>query len=958
VTADRRRAITKIFHGAIARAASEREPYLVAACQADPSLRAEVDAMIAAHENGGWFGNSPVEAAADLELGFGTQLGAYCIESLIGAGGMGEVYRARDTRLDRIVAIKILPPQLRQSTELRARFEREARLVSQLAHPNICTLLDIGREGEIDFLVMEYVEGESLAARLDHGRLPLNHALLIGVDIAAALAHAHRQGIVHRDLKPSNVMLTKTGAKLLDFGIAKAHAGLSTLASKSSLPTHTPPYRAHDAPPLTATGAIIGTLQYMAPEQVEGQGADARADIFALGAVIYEIVTGRKAFQGKTQASIIGSILRDDPPPVSSIQKLSPPALDFVVNKCLAKDPDDRWQSAHDVMSQLEWIARGSASQVTARSPSVWFTTIWRRETLAWMLVGMLTVLSAVAVGMYVNVAPLDKELDVRFEIPAPQATGYSLSISPDGRLVAYVARAPDGGNNTLLWLRPLAATVARPLPGTDGASAPFWSPDSRSIAFGAGGTIKRVDIAAGSPRTVCPVPGADYFGGTWSPDNTIVFSSGLALLRVAAEGGQPTPITTLDPNRGETAHRYPAFLPDGRHFTYLILSTDPANAGVYVGAPDFTDRRRVLDAISVSAYAEPGFLIYQSSGALMAQPFDATRLGVEGMPVRIAESVAVPFVTAVHRFAGLAAFAVSASGAIIYRNGEEPNLSANLEWFDRTGKPLDKIGQPGVFWGLALSPDERRVALTRQDAQQGRDVWTVDLSTGVSTRMTFDAASEDDAAWTADGQALTFWSDRNGKYGIFETRLGSSAEDVVYQSSTPIYLGDWSHDGKYLLAHTVQSILALPKAVPKEHLRLIDSPASKDEPHFSPDARWVAYSSDESGMPEVYVASFPQFDKRRPVSLGGGGVPRWRADGRELFYMSPDGKLMSVPVDLGSLEFGTPKMLFETPIQSPSLISAQYVVTKDGQRFLLAVPLGTTAPITVVLDWTKLLPD
>jgi serine/threonine protein kinase len=333
------------------------------ACQADPSLRAEVDAMTAEHENGGPFGSSPVEPAAGLGLGAGTQLGAYRIETLIGAGGMGEVYRARDTRLDRIVAIKILPPHLHPSPELQARFEREARLVSQLAHPNICTLLDVGREGAIDFLVMEYVEGDSLAARLQHGRVPLNHALLIGIDIAAALAHAHRRGIVHRDLKPSNVMLTKTGSKLLDFGIAKAHAGLSTLAADSLLPTHTPPYGAHDAPPLTATGAILGTLQYMAPEQVEGQVADARADIFALGAVIYEIVTGRKAFQGQTQASIIGSILRDDPPPVSSIQKLSPPALDFVVNKCLAKDPDDRWQSAHDVMSQLEWIARGNASR-------------------------------------------------------------------------------------------------------------------------------------------------------------------------------------------------------------------------------------------------------------------------------------------------------------------------------------------------------------------------------------------------------------------------------------------------------------------------------------------------------------------------------------------------------------------------------------------------------------------
>jgi serine/threonine protein kinase len=956
VTPDRWRAITEIFHGAIARDAADRDGYLAVACQTDPSLRAEVEAMIAAHESGGVFGNLPVEAAADSDLGPGTQLGAYRIEALIGAGGMGEVYRARDTRLDRIVAIKILPPHLRQSPELQARFEREARMISQLAHPNICTLHDVGREGDTAFLVMEYVDGESLAARLERGRVPLNHALLIGIDIAAALAHAHRHGIVHRDLKPSNVMLTKTVAKLLDFGLAKTHAGLSVGASDSSRSTRTPPSRGPDAAPLTVAGAILGTFQYMAPEQVEGQVADARADIFALGAVIHEIVTGRKAFQGQTQASLIGSILKDDPPPLSSIQESSPPALDFVVRKCLAKDPDDRWQSARDVMSQLEWVARGSGSQLTPPSTSGRFITTRRRETLAWTLVGMLTVLSAIAVGMHVYVAPPAQAPDVRFEIPTPHAETFSLSISPDGRLVAYMARARDS-NTDILWLRPLAATVAQPLPGTEGASAPFWSPDSRSIGFGAGGKIKRVDIAHRLLRTVCEVPGAEYFGGTWNQHNTIVFSSGLAVLRVPADGGQSAPITTLDRSRGETAHRYPAFLPDGRHFIYSIHSADPANAGVYVGALDSPDRTRVLEAVSMSAYAEPGFLIYQNSSALMAQPFDATRLRVEGTPVRIAESVVVPFVPAAHTKAGLAAFAVSASGAIIYRSGDARTRFARLQWFDRTGKPLDEIGEPGVFWGLALSPDEKRVALTLHDAQLGRDLWTVDLSTGVRTRVTFDPANDDDAAWTAGGQALSFWSDRNGKYGIYTRTLGSSAESVVYQSPTPIYLGDWSPDGKYLLCHNDRAILALPMVGPREFRRLIDSPGPKDEPHFSPDGQWVAYSSDESGRPEVYVASFPEFDKRRPVSLGGGGVPWWRADGRELFYMSRDGKLMSVPVEPRSAEFGIPTMLFQTPLESPSLISAQYVVTRNGQRFLLAVPHGTIAPITVVLDWTRLLP-
>jgi serine/threonine protein kinase/Tol biopolymer transport system component len=955
VTPERWRAITEIFHQAIGRAAPEREAYLAKACQADPSMRPEVEAMIAAHEDDATFGDSLVGAAASPELGAGTLLGAYRIESLIGAGGMGEVYRARDTRLDRIVAIKILPPQLRQSPELQARFEREARLVSQLAHPNICMLHDVGRQDTVDFLVMEYVEGESLAARLEKGRVPFTQALEIGIDIAAALAHAHRQGIVHRDLKPSNVMLTKTGAKLLDFGIAKAHANPASLAPDSSLSTRNPRFQAPDATKLTATGTILGTVQYMAPEQVEGRLADARADIFALGGVIHEILTGGKAFQGQTQASIIGAILRDDPPPISSIQPLSPPALDFVVRKCLAKAPDDRWQSAHDVMSQLAWIAHGNVSQAAEPSRSGLFATIWRRETLTWTLVGALIGMSALAAGMHVVGAPRAKDIDVRFEIPTPHATPFSLSISPDGSLVAYVARAPDSNNN-VLWLRPLATTVARPVPGTEGAWMPFWSPDSRTVGFGARGTIKRVDTTAGVPRTVCEVPGADYFGGTWNQDNTILFSSGVAILRVAAEGGQPAPVTTLDRSRGEAAHRYPAFLPDGRHFLFSIVSSDPAIAGVYVGTPDVSDRKRVLDVVSVSAYAEPGFLIYQRSGALMAQPFDRTRLLAGGTPVRIAESVVVALVTAVHRFAGQAAFGVSASGAIIYRTGEAGNRFVRLQWFDRTGKPLDEVGQPGVFWGLTLSPDEKRVAVTRQDAELGRDIWTVDLSTGLSTRVTSDPANEDDAAWTDGGRTLTFWSDRNRKYSIYKSTLGSSGESVLYQSPTPVYLGDWSRDGKYLLAHDVQSILALPKVGPREFLRLTNSSANKDEPHFSPDGQWVAYSSDESGRSEVYVASFPAFDQRRLVSLGGGGVPWWRADGRELFYMSPEGKLMSVPAEPGSLEFSTPTMLFQTPIEAPSLISAQYVVAGDGQRFLLAVPAGTIAPITVALDWTKLL--
>ena len=890
-----------------------------------------------------------------MPLSVGTRLGPYEIQAPLGAGGMGEVYRAKDVRLERTVAVKILPTHLATDPEFRERFEREAKTLSHLNHRQVCALYDVGHDADTAFLVMEYLEGETLSARLARGSgtsgLPLNEALKIAIDVASALDAAHRLGITHRDLKPSNVMLTKAGAKLLDFGLAKAQGASSAQAYNGSLQTRTDPSPALDTP-LTEKGTILGTFQYMSPEQIEGQHADARTDLFAFGAVVHEMVTGRKAFQGKTQSSLIASILKEEPPSISSIQRLSVPALDFVVRKCLAKDPDDRWQSARDVMSQLEWIAQGSGSQPAGTAGGDWTSKIWRRERLAWLIAGGLAVLLAITVGIGVNVPRSAKASDVRFEIPTPGANQFGITISPDGRLVAFVAKAPDRNSN-VLWLRPLASTEARPLLGTDGAHAPFWSPDSRTVGFAAGPrTLRRVDAAGGLPRSICDIPAPHDFSGTWNQDNTIVFSSGIALLRVAADGGQPTAISTLDRGRGETALSYPTFLPDGRHFVYSVQSTDPANAGVYVRSLESPDRTRVLDTVSMAAYVEPGYLIYQGSGALIAQPFDLRGLRLNGTPARIAESVTV------NPNDGLAAFAVSATGALVYRTGEAAQ-PIQLQWFDRTGKPLERIGEPGLFWGLALSPDEKRVAASRPSTERGRsDVWTIDLSTGVPTRVTFDPATDDDPVWSPDGQALTFWSDRGGKYGIYRRTLGSAADTLVYESSTPTYLGNWSRDGKFLLYHNIQGILALPMMGPPDPLRLIESPYAKDEPHFAPDARWVAYNSNESGAFEVYVASFPGGDKRRQVSLGGGGVPWWCADGRELFYMSRDGKLMSVSVKPGpEPEFGVPTMLFQTPLSSPSLISAQYVVADNGQRFLVAVPAGTTiSSITVVLEWTKLL--
>ena len=865
---------------------------------------------------------------------------------------MGEVYLARDTRLERTVAIKVLPADLSGDPQFRSRLEHEGRTLSRLNHRQICTLYDVGYESGVTFLVMEYLDGETLASRLQREieggivGLPLNEALKVAIEIAGGLHAAHSQGITHRDLKPSNVMLTKAGVKLVDFGLAKPQGpsvppGDSMAGTRSGLVV---------GGPLTASGMIVGTFQYMAPEQVDGKTVDARTDIFALGALLHEIVTGRRAFTGETPATIIASVLKDEPPPVSSIQPLSPRALDFVVRKCLAKDPDDRWQSAADVKSQLEWIAE----EIRAPSGDSSFTKRVgrsKREALAWSLAIILAI-AALSAGISRETSPPAHESDVRFEVPTPQARPF-LSLSPDGRLIAYVARSRDGISD-MVWVRPLASTVSRPIAGTEGASFAFWSPDSRTIGFVTRGTIRRIDAAGGSPTTicVCTAPDFEIVGSTWSATNTIMFSSGRRLVSVAADGGGPTSVTTLDRTRGESAHWHPAFLPDGRHFLFAVDSTSPANAGIYVGSLDSPERTRLLDAASSVAYAEPGFLVFYKSGALVAQRFDPRGLKVTGAPVRIVESVIAD------PWTGSAAFAVSANGTIVYRSGGPE--ARRLQWFNRTGTPLEHVGEPAYFWSLALSPDEKRVAQARPDADSGKsDVWTVELSTGIPTRMTFSPGNDDDPAWSPDGRSVTFWSDRNGTYGIYKRTLTSAEDVMVYQSSTATYLGDWSRNGKFLLFHDGQAIHALPMTARPDPVRLVEPGYKRDEPHFSPDGQWVAYSSNESGALEVYVASFPTFGQKHQVSLGGGGVPWWRSDGRELFYMSREGNVMSVAVKAGPIvEFDKPTMLFESPIHTPSLISSQYAVASNGQRFLLAVPsMSTTPPITVVLDWTKLLP-
>src|SRR5262245_51665427 len=650
-----------------------------------------------------------------MPLSVGSRLGPYEILSPIGAGGMGEVYKARDTRLERTVAVKVLPAQLSVSSDARQRFEREAKTISQLSHPHICALYDVGREGETEYLVMELLEGETLTERLAKGALPLDPTLRFGQEIADALDKAHRQGIVHRDLKPGNVMLTKSGVKLLDFGLAKAMSPASqSPTALTSLPT------AMNEGNLTKEGTILGTFQYMAPEQLEGREADARSDLFALGATLYEMATGKKAFTGKTQASLIGSILRDEPPSVSSIAPMTPPAFDRVVKTCLAKDPDERWQTAHDVRLQLQWIAEGGSQ---AGLPAPLAELRRSRERLAWAANIVTAALAIAATWLFLQ-SRREPARIVQSSILPPDKTEFnflsgSMALSPDGRLIAFIA-----GN--LLWVRPLDGLSARPLAGTEGPTYPFWSPDSRSLGFFAGGKLRKIDVSGGPPETICDAPAAR--GGTWGRDGTIVFapSTRYPLHRVAASGGAVVPITKLDPSKGEISHRWPTFLPDGRHFLYVsfhaIGGSEQANNSIFVGSLDSQRTEMLVRTNSNAIYSPPGYLLYWRENVLLAQPFSAKSLRLTAEPFPVAEPVQYA------QGFGNAIFSVSQNGLLAYQRGRG-SVPSQLTWFDRAGRQLEAAAPPGDYRNPAISHDGQKVLVDVPATQTlGDDVWVSDL--------------------------------------------------------------------------------------------------------------------------------------------------------------------------------------------------------------------------------------
>jgi Tol biopolymer transport system component len=860
---------------------------------------------------------------------------------------MGEVYKARDTRLDRTVAIKVLSTHLAGRADSHERFDREAKTIASLNHPHICTLFDTGHQDEIDFLVMEFIEGETLAQRLQKGPLPIQQALQYAIEIADAMDKAHRKGITHRDLKPGNIMLTKTGTKLLDFGLAKLAPAPAPATPDSQLPTM------KDA--ITEQGTILGTLQYMAPEQVEGKEADARTDIFAFGVVVYEMATGKRAFEGKSRASLMAKILETDPPPMSSLQAMTPPALDRLVKRCLAKEPDRRWQTASDLCEELKWIAEQGQDAQTATAAS---GAAARRVQgpLAW-LVGAFAIFLAAA--LFASVLyfrrPATEVKAVRFTISPPEKFSFPrladgpgiLSVSPNGSKVAFVAVA---SSRYALWIRDLDSQTAQVVPETDDAYAPFWSPDGRYIAFFAENSLKKVPVSGGPAETITPVSGSADAAGTWNRDGVILYSGDLGspIFRVPSAGGTPTPATSVDASRHELAHAFPQFLPDGKHFLYSNVGSDAENSGIYVGSLDSKQTKLLLKAAASPLYSPPGYLLFARAGTLLAQPFDADRLELKGDAVPLAEGV--QFRT------GQVAATVSGNGVLAYRLVPS-NAQFKLVWVDRKGAEQPLPAPPRAYRNPRLSPDGQRLAVTIDEG--GSQEWLLDLGRTTLTRLTFDGKYNGGMAWTPDGKRLTFGSDRAGSSRNLFWQLadGSGGAEQLAKSEIDQIAGCWSPDGQTLafaqLSQDSGFDLWTYRVADRKAQPFLQTRFSEVAPRFSPDGRWLAYTSDESGRYEIYVQPFPGPGGKWQVSTEGGTEPVWARNG-ELFYRY-GGKFMVVETTTSpNFSAGNPRMLFEehysTYQHTPS-----YDVTADGQRFLFLNPgVAPQEEIRVVVNWQE----
>lgn len=964
MTSERWQQVKDAFHEASGLSARERARYLADLDRQDPDLRQEVESLLA--EDAGldsFLETPPLPMNGSALRGLqsqttqgdktGSLVGPYRLVRLLGIGGMGEVYEGEDTRLGRTVAVKLLAPHLLDQREFHQRLEREARTLSRLNHPHICALYDIGQQDGADYLVMEYLQGETLEARIRRqGALPLLEATQIAMQIGRALEHAHTQGLVHRDLKPGNIMLTPTGAKLLDFGLAKP----APQWTGSLKPTT-----------LTAHGTVMGTYHYMAPEQLEGKDADARTDIFAFGCVLYEELTGRKAFTGDSPASVIASVMEGEPEPLPSDETAIAPALQHLLSRCLAKSPANRWQSTRDLVAELEWIAHSRPTDQFRLKTRRWWQRVPPRASAAvWMSAAVVALCGAAVVAILSGRPSIGALPSAMVQILPPPDTSFvftgqsagSMALSPDGTYLAFVAPGPSG--KAMLWLRPLNSLEATPLTGTESASSPFWSPDSQSIAFFADFHLKRVDRAGGVPAELCEVQNGR--GGAWGRDDTIVFapSVNLGLMRISARAhmGTPTPVTKLDAARQESSHRWPSLLPDGRHVLYFATAGTSEETGIYVAPVDASQPPRlVLRSVAAAVYAEPGYLLYPQDGVLLAQSFSPRTLAPEGEPQRLVDGLAMN--VAIQQ----GVFTVSNNGLLAYQRGTLTQGGTTVNWLDRSGQRSTPIGEPALQLWPQLSPDEHRVTLAMFEPETGNeDVWVQDLARGVRTRLTFDRSNEWSPIWSPDGREIAYASNKSGKFRILtipSDGSGKAVERLVRDGEG--WPTSWSVDGRWIAyygrpttPHAHWQMWLLPLNGPGTPREILVNEFVQRFPVFSPDGSWLAYQSNESGQDEIYAIRFPELTGKVRLSTEGGVQPRWRRDGQELFYVSRNNRLMSIPLKGRgpNLTFAATRELF--PIAPPGIPGYWYDATADGQRFLVETLPGhaKSEPITAVFGW------
>ncbi len=886
-----------------------------------------------------------------MRLAAGARLGAYEIVGVLGAGGMGEVYRARDDKLGRDVAIKILPESLARDAKALALFEREAKAVAACSHPNILAIYEFGQTDAIAYAVMELLEGQTLRERLDEGALPVRECVDYAIQILGALAAAHSKGIVHRDLKPGNVFISRDGlVKLFDFGLAAQPSPTAT-----GLDETTPPNSSSD----TEVGTVLGTVTYMSPEQVRGEGADHRADLFAFGGVLYEMLTGQRAFTRETAAETMTAILREDSPELPPAIIAATPALGRIIEHCLEKNPEERFQSARDIAFDLkaaigESSRSGRAVATAMRGPGA--ARYRLREGVAWAACVAIAVAGFVVAYYYAHQTSQLQQKVVSEIVPPEGTTIGALAVSPDGQRLAFVGRKNAGGSQ--LWVRSLNTLAEQPLEGTDGATYPFWSPDSLQIGFFANGKLKRIAASGGPAEILADAPNGR--GGAWNEDNVILFAPNfdMPLWRVPAAGGAAQPLTRLDASRREISHLQPCFLPGGQHFLYNVASLTPENNGVYVGSLDGKTDKFILQTANGATYAAPNYLVFTRGRSLFAQSFQPGSLKLSGHPATLVDDIGGSELGGTH-------YSVAASGRVLLYQRGAASSGSDLRWFSRAGQPLGMLGSTEPYWSMRMSPDGRSVAAEVQDQQTwANKIWIYDLPRSTPRRLTFSQTEDVSPVWSPDGKFIAFASRKQGQhYAMYmKPSSGGGQEQLLLQMEGDVIPQDWSRDGRYLLFTDINpavksggSIWVLPMQGERKAFMLVQGPYDDDYPRFSPNGKWVAYRSNESGRDEIYVISFQGAGGEWQISTGGGNWPNWRPDGRELFYLTPDNQFMAAAVhaDTSTFQFDAPQPLFHVRVLGG--LGERYGVTADGRRFLFLLPReGSPSTLTLVLNWAS----